>query len=61
MKVHELIEVLTEFNNPDAEVVVLFSDDNPIRNDGELIESVFEIQGHKNTDVNGVYIDCTVG
>lgn len=59
MKNKELANALLNFD-PESEVVVLLSNDNPISGDGELIKAVFEIKGHVDKEINRVYIDCTV-
>ena len=59
MKNKELVNALLNLD-PEGEVLVLVSNDNPIDNDGELINAVFEIKGHVDKEINGVYIDCTV-
>ena len=59
MKNKELVNALLNLD-PEGEVVVLVSNNNPISGDGKLIKAVFEIKGHVDKEINGVYIDCTV-
>lgn len=59
MKVYELIEQLLKLNQT-AEVRCLCCDDNPLNGDGIEIKGAYEIKGHSDKEINGVYIDGTV-